>query len=95
MDADKTLYLTIPLAEFERLHAEIERLALADRQWADHVKRLAEENERLRASQQHCHCDADIIANREAEIERLRIELRGYEWGLSNANAEEHDIRGA
>jgi len=31
------------------LRAEIERLTLADRQWADHVKRLSEENERLRA----------------------------------------------
>jgi hypothetical protein len=29
--------------------AEIERLTLADRQWADHVKRLSEENERLQA----------------------------------------------
>ena len=28
---------------------ENERLTLADRQWADHVKRLSEENERLKA----------------------------------------------
>jgi hypothetical protein len=31
------------------LRAEVERLTLADRQWADHVKRLSEEVERLRA----------------------------------------------
>jgi len=27
------------------------------------------------ADQQHCHCDADIIRNRDAEIERLRAAL--------------------
>jgi hypothetical protein len=30
--------------------AEVEQLTLADRQWADHVKRLSEEAERLRAA---------------------------------------------
>lgn len=42
-------------AENERLQTdnelfrrEADRLTLADRQWADHVKRLAEEKERLR-----------------------------------------------
>jgi len=33
-----------------QLQAENERLVLADRQWADHVKRLSEDNERLRAA---------------------------------------------
>jgi FtsZ-binding cell division protein ZapB len=32
------------------LITEIERLQLADRQWADHVKRLSEEIERLRTA---------------------------------------------
>src|SRR5215813_14104028 len=35
----------------------------------------AKEIERLRASQLHCHCDADIIRNRDEEIERLRAAL--------------------
>ncbi len=37
-------------AQRDDARAEVERLTLADRQWADHVKRLSEENERLRAA---------------------------------------------
>jgi hypothetical protein len=35
--------------DIDKLRAEIERLTLADRQWADHVRRLSEDNERLKA----------------------------------------------
>lgn len=41
--------ITQTVIELATLRAENKRLALADRQWADHVKRLAEENERLKA----------------------------------------------
>jgi predicted nuclease with TOPRIM domain len=38
------------VGELQALRDENERLTLADRQWADHVKRLSEKNERLRAA---------------------------------------------
>ena len=38
------------IREHKDLTTENERLNLADKQWADHVKRLSEENERLRAA---------------------------------------------
>ncbi len=50
MDPLATVGWNMRQPEIEELRAENERLMLADRQWADHVKRLAEENERLRAA---------------------------------------------
>ena len=46
-----------------------------------HVARVAElENELLKAY---------------SERDAMEVELHGVMWGLSNANAEEHDIRGS
>jgi len=45
----------------ERLEAEVERLALADRQWADHVARLSAENEQLRARNKRLEARLDQI----------------------------------
>lgn len=43
--------ITLDMAadQIAALHAANERLALADKQWADHVKRLADERDALRA----------------------------------------------
>jgi len=47
-------WMTIPVDEFEKLHAEIQTLR--------------------------------------QRIHELEVELRGYEWGMSNAAAEEHAL---
>lgn len=62
------IYLTLPVSEFERLHAEIKR----------HVQRIAELQDELMLA----------YSERDAAV----TELRGLQWGLSNAAAEQHDI---
>ena len=96
------LYVSIPLTEFERLHAEVRRLTLADRQWADHVKRLSEENERLKAAKPGClyHCECDrLTADNQRLLEtwvtlsqandHLREQLRVAEMV---ADSDEYDV---
>jgi tRNA C32,U32 (ribose-2'-O)-methylase TrmJ len=65
------------------LRGEVERLTLADRQWADHVKRLSEENERLQRENGSLARMSALTAEKlrertgrlnqaEAEVKRLR-----------------------
>src|SRR4030095_11073497 len=60
------------LASNSVLRGENERLTLADRQWADHVKRLSEEKERLLVELTHRVGWQERSERAEAELERLR-----------------------
>src|SRR4030095_13148770 len=60
------------LASNSVLRGENERLTFADRQWADHVKRLSEEKERLLVELTHRVGWQERSERAEAELERLR-----------------------
>jgi len=54
------------------VEAEVERLRLADKQWADHVKRLADDRDRLRVQVEETARECGI---QKTENERLRAAL--------------------
>jgi len=87
MPEHQTIYLEIPLAEFEHLHDQIKRLQAAN-------ALLEEQRDAYVALAQRVQTD---MRDRErellSEIKKLETEVAGYRWGLSNAEAEEHDIR--
>ena len=65
--------------ELDALRAENERLTLADKQWADHVRRLSAENERLTGVVERAKLAykawEEVAHEKEAENERLQAEF--------------------
>jgi|SRR5215471_5404344 len=100
-------WMQIPLAEFERLHEEIKQLRVErDRYMIELTHRVGWEERALdaEAAVQTLTVQAYRHEARVAELENELLkayserdaavtELRGIQWGLSNAEAEEHDIR--
>jgi len=89
-------WMTIPVSEFEMLHETIKRLTnqrdayvklarTINEQVARHKERVAELENELRQA----YSERDHLAQR---VFDLQVEVRGYQWGESNANAEAHAI---
>ncbi len=72
------------LHQVERLAHEVERLTLADRQWADHVKRLSEANESFRLSNENLR--SLLAQSPYAELERLKAAV--VEIGAAHVAAQ-------
>ena len=61
--------------EHEIQRQMLERLGIAWTPGEPFEALVEDEINRLRATQQHCHCDEDMIRFRDEEIERLRAAL--------------------